>query len=129
MVHKQRPAAREDVAGRLDHTTEGWRTLADSWHAVGARQLRDLAGANSSVGARQVLSWRAQSRELARQLLIWRAPTTLLAHAKSEVGAPTYHLACAKCCSFPRPLAALTPLALFRPPALGVKQVRNRVLV
>ena len=88
--------------------------LAGSWRAP----IQDLARANSSVGARQVLSWRAPSGKLARQLPIWRAPTPLLAHAKSR-------------CSFLRPLAALTltPLALFGPTALGVKQVRNRVLV
>ena len=85
--------------------------LAGSWRAP----TQDLARANSSVGARQVLSWCAPSGKLARQLPIWRAPKPCPASA----------------CSFLRPLAALTltPLALFRPPALGVKQVRNRVLV
>ena len=112
------------------------RKVGARWHTVGTKLARswraptqDLARANSSVGARQVMSWRAPSRELARQLLIWRAPTPLLARAKSEVGAPTYYLARAKACSFPRPLAALTPLALFRPPGLGVQQVGNRMLV
>ena len=66
--------------------------LAGSWRAP----IQDLARANSSVGARQVLSWRAPSGKLARQLPIWRAPTPLLAHAKSGLGAPTYHLARAK---------------------------------
>ena len=66
--------------------------LARGWRAPN----RGLARANSSVGARQVLSWRAPSGKLARQLLIWRAPTPLLAHAKSGFGAPTYHLARAK---------------------------------
>ena len=92
MVHKQRPAAREDVAGGLDHTTERWCTFAHRWHTVGTQ----LARANSGLGACQVLSWRAPSGKLARQLPIWRAPSPLLAHAKSGFGAPTYHLARAK---------------------------------
>ena len=62
MVHKQRPAAREDVAGGLDHTTEGWRTLAQSWHTVGTQ----LARANLGLGVRQLVSWRAPKPELAR---------------------------------------------------------------
>ena len=66
--------------------------MAGSWRAP----IQDLARANSSVGARQVLSWRAPSGKLARQLPIWRAPTPLLAHAKSGFGAPTYHLERAK---------------------------------
>ena len=96
MVHKQRPAAREDVAGGLDHATERCCTFAHRWHTVG----RQLARANSGFGARQLVSWRAPSPELlapsgklARQLPVWRAPTPLLAHAKSGFGAPTYHLA------------------------------------
>ena len=66
--------------------------LAGSWRAP----TQDLARANSSVGARQVLSWLAPSSKLARQFPIWRAPTPLLAHTKSEFGARTYHLARAK---------------------------------
>ena len=66
--------------------------LAGSWRAP----IQDLARANSSVGARQVLSWRAPSGKLARQLPIWRAPTPLLAPANPGFGAPTYHLARAK---------------------------------
>ena len=84
----------------------GWitqRNVGARWHTDGTQSARrwraptqDLARANSSVGARQVLSWRASSGKLARQLPIWRAPTPLLARAKSGVGAPTYHLARAK---------------------------------
>ena len=84
----------------------GWiiqRNVGARWHTDGTQLARswraptqDLARANSSVGARQILSWRAPSGKLARQLPIWRAPTPLLAHAKSGVGAPTYHLARAK---------------------------------
>ena len=71
--------------------------------------------ANFPFGARQLPCWRTPNQDLARQLTTWRAPKPCPASA----------------CSFLRPLAALTltPLALFRPPALGVKQVRNRVLV
>ena len=83
MVHKQRPAAREDVAGGLDHTTEGWCTLAHSWHTVGA----PLARANSGLGARQLVSSRAPSPELARANSRVGAPTSHLARANSPVGA------------------------------------------
>ena len=71
--------------------------------------------ANFPFGARQLPCWRTPNQDLARQLTTWRAPKPCPASA----------------CSFLRPLAALTltPLALFRPPALGVKQVRNRLLV
>ena len=62
MVHKQRPAAREDVAGGLDHTTERCCTFAHRWHTVGTQ----LARANLGFGARQLVSWRAPSPELAR---------------------------------------------------------------
>ena len=111
MVHKQRPAAREDVAGGLDHTTERCCTFAHRWHTVGTQ----LARANFSFGARHLPYWRTPNQDMARQLTTWRTPKPCLARA----------------CSFLRPLAALTltPLALFRPPALGVKQVRNQVLV
>ena len=78
-----------NVIARLH--TDGTQ-LAGSWRAP----IQDLARANSSVGARQVLSWRAPSGKLARQLPIRRAPTPLLAHAKSGFGAPHYHLARAK---------------------------------
>ena len=71
--------------------------------------------ANFPFGACQLPCWRTPNQELARQLTTWRAPKPCPSSA----------------CSFPRPLAAptLTPLDLFHPPALGVKQVRNRVLV
>ena len=104
--------------------------MAHSWHAVGARQLgiwraptRQLARAKSSVGARQVVSWGANFSFGARQLPCWRTPNQDLARQLTTWRAPK---PCpANACSFLRPLAALTltPLALFRPPALGVKQV------
>ena len=83
MVHKQRPAAREDVAGGLDHTTERWCTLAHIWHTVGTQ----LARVNAGLGARQLVSWRAPSPELARAKREVGAPTSHLARANSPVGA------------------------------------------
>ena len=83
MVHKQRPAAREDVAGGLDHATERCCTFAHRWHTVG----RQLARANSGFGARQLVSWRAPSPELARAKWQVGAPTSHLARANSPVGA------------------------------------------
>ena len=83
MVHKQRPAVREDVAGGLDHATERCCTFAHRWHTVG----RQLARANSGFGARQLVSWRAPSPELARAKWQVGAPTSHLARANSPVGA------------------------------------------